>query len=309
MAEYKREAAKVTSIFVYPIKSCRGISVFRAPLSSTGFRWDRQWLVVNSKGRAYTQRVEPKLALVEVELPNEAFSDCWVPNNSSYMVIRAPSMDPLKVPLSKPSATADGVSVWEWSGSAFDEGDGASKWFSRYLGKPSRLVRFNEASETRNVDPNYAPGYKVMFSDQYPFLLASQGSLEALNKLLKEPIPINRFRPNILVDGCEPFAEDLWKEIRIQKLTFNGVKLCSRCKVPTINQETAMANSEPTETMKKFRSDKVLRPSKKPQGTKVYFGQNMVCSDSQIPGKGKMITVGNPVYVLKAFSSAADAAA
>ncbi|KAL3520307.1 hypothetical protein ACH5RR_018456 [Cinchona calisaya] len=309
MAEPTRVAAKVTSIFVYPIKSCRGISVYQAPLSSTGFRWDRQWLVVNSNGRAYTQRVEPKLALVEVELPNNAFSDGWEPNKSSYMVIRAPGMCLLKVPLCKPAATADSVSVWEWSGSAFDEGDEASKWFSDYLGKPSRLVRFNEVSEIRNVDPNYASGYKVMFADKYPFLLVSQGSLVALNNLLKEPIPINRFRPNILVDGCEPFSEDLWKEIRIQKLTFNGVKLCSRCKIPTINQETAIPNSEPTETLKKFRSDKVLRPSKKTQGTTVYFGQNMVCSDSLTRGKGKMITVGDPVYVLKIFSSLADAAA
>ncbi|CAK9144566.1 unnamed protein product [Ilex paraguariensis] len=259
-------AAKVTSIFIYPIKSCRGISVSQAALTSTGFRWDRQWLVVNSKGRAYTQRVEPKLALVEVTLPNEAFSESWEPSKSSYLVIKAPGMDVLNVSLSKPSEISNGVSVWEWSGSAFDEGAEASKWFSYYLGKPSRLVRFNEVSETRAVDPNYARGYKVMFSDGYPFLLLSQGSLDALNKLLKDPLPVNRFRPNILVDGCEPFSEDLWKEMRINKLTFHGVKLCSRCKVPTINQDTAIAGSEPTQTLMKFRSDKILRPTRKQQG-------------------------------------------
>ncbi|KAA8544705.1 hypothetical protein F0562_019448 [Nyssa sinensis] len=290
--------AKVTSIFIYPIKSCRGVSVSQAPITSTGFRWDRQWLVVNSKGRAYTQRVEPKLALVEVELPNEAFSVGWEPTKSSYLVIKAPGMNVLKVSLSKPCEITDGVSVWEWSGSAFDEGDEASKWFSNYLGKPSRLVRFNEVSETRSVDPDYARGYNVMFSDQYPFLLLSQGSLDALNKLLKEPISVNRFRPNILVDGCEPYSEDLWKEIRIDKLTFHGVKLCSRCKVPTINQENAVVGSEPTETLKKFRSDKVLRPTRKQQG-KVYFGQNLVCMDSLTGGKGKIIKVGDHVHVLK----------
>ncbi|CAK9160119.1 unnamed protein product [Ilex paraguariensis] len=502
MAEHT--TAKVTSIFIYPIKSCRGISISQAALTSTGFRWDRQWLVVNSKGRAYTQRVEPKLALVEGTLPNEAFSENWEPTKSSYLVIKAPGtdvlkvslskpseisdgvsvwewsgsafdegaeaskwfsyylgkpsrlvrfnevsetravdpnyapgykvmfsdqypflllsqgsldalnkllkepltvnrfrpkyvfglvshfssktckfvlqdsysdvilvmifsllsltvikapgMDVLKVPLSKPSEIADGVSVWEWSGSAFDEGAEASKWFSYYLGKPSRLVRFNEAqvlspdlyfpandsdcknralvhtrvlspdlyfpandsdcknralvhmSETRAVDPNYAPGYKVMFSDQYPFLLLSQGSLDALNKLLKEPLTVNRFRPNILVDGCEPFSEDLWKEIRINKLTFLGVKLCSRCKVPTINQDTAIAGSEPTETLMKFRSDKVLRPTRKQQG-RVYFGQNLVCPDSQNQMKEKTIKVGDPIYVIKMVSTCVDAAA
>ncbi|KAL3379994.1 hypothetical protein AABB24_000566 [Solanum stoloniferum] len=139
MADSK-EAAQVISITIYPLKSCRGISVPEAALSSTGFRWDRQWIVVNSKGRACTQRVEPSLALVEVELPNEALSEGWEPNPSSFLVIRAPGMDVLKVPLAEPSEVANGVSVWEWSGSALDEGDEASKWFSKYLGKPSRLV-------------------------------------------------------------------------------------------------------------------------------------------------------------------------
>ncbi|XP_022749581.1 mitochondrial amidoxime reducing component 2-like [Durio zibethinus] len=301
-------AAKISSIFIYPIKSCRGISVPHAPLTPTGFRWDRQWLVVNQKGRAYTQRVEPKLALVQVELPNEAFLEGWEPTKASYIVIKAPGMDLLKVSLSKPPAIADGVSVWEWSGSALDEGDEASKWFTNYLGKPSRLVRFNAASETRPVDPAYAHGHIVMFSDGYPFMLSSQESLDALNKLLKEPVPINRFRPNILVHGCEPFSEDLWTEIKISQFSFQGVKLCSRCKIPTINQETAIAGPEPNDTLKKVRSDKVLRPGRKHQG-KIYFGQNLVCKESLAGGKGKVIKVGDPVFVLQKVSSAAEAAA
>ncbi|KAL6196920.1 hypothetical protein ACLB2K_032533 [Fragaria x ananassa] len=270
---------KVSSIFIYPVKSCRGISVSQAPVTPTGFRWDRQWLVVNYKGRAYTQRVEPKLALVEAQLPNEAFVEIWEPTESSYLVLKAPGMDVLKVSLSTPKEIADGVSVWEWSGAALDEGADASKWFSDYLGKPCRLVCFNAASETRPVEPEYAPGHQTMFSDMYPYMLLSQESLDALNELLKEPIPINRFRPNILVNGCEPFSEDLWTEIRIDKLTFQGVKLCSRCKVPTIDKKTGIAGPEPNDTLKKIRSDAVLRPTKKQQG-RVYFGQNLVCRDS-----------------------------
>ncbi|XP_077220937.1 molybdenum cofactor sulfurase family protein isoform X2 [Tasmannia lanceolata] len=302
-------AAIITSIFVYPIKSCRGISVSQACVTSTGFRWDRQWVVVNSKGRAYTQRVEPKLALVEVELPKNAFTEGWEPTSSSYLVLKAPGMENLKVPLNNSCEIIDGISVWEWSGSALDEGTEASEWFSNYLGKPSRLVRFNTASETRAVDPDYARGYKTMFSDLFPFLLLSQGSLDALNELLKEPIPVNRFRPNILVDGCDPFSEDLWTVTKINNLTFHGVKLCSRCKVPTINQENGIAGTEPTKTLMKFRSDKVLRPTSKQQG-KVYFGMNLVCKESLSTwGKGKVIKVGDPVYVLKKVSSPGDAAA
>ncbi|VFQ78059.1 unnamed protein product [Cuscuta campestris] len=302
-------AARVSSIFIYPIKSCRGISLSQAPLSSTGFRWDRQWMVVNSKGRAITQRVDPKLALVETELPNEALSQGWEPNEHSYLVIKAPGAEALQVPLSKPSlVTTVGVSVWEWCGSAFDEGDEAAQWFSNYLGKPARLVRFNEASETRPVDANYASGYKVKFCDGYPFLVLSQGSLDALNALLKDPILVNRFRPNILVDGCEKYAEDLWKEIIINKSPFYGVKLCSRCKIPTINQETAEMGKEPTVTLTQFRSDKVLLPNRKQKGN-VFFGQNMVCADSLREGGGRIIRVGDPVYVIKAVPSCTEAAA
>lgn len=273
-----------------------------------GFRWDRQWLVVNSKGRAYTQRVEPKLALVQVELPNEAFNEDYVPNSNSCLVIKAPGMNPLKVPLAKPGQKVNDVSVWEWSGSAVDEGSAAADWFSSYLGKPSRLVRFDDASEVRNVDPDFARGYKIMFSDQYPYLLVSQGSIDDLNSRLKEPVSINRFRPNILVDGCEPFSEDLWTEIRINKLTFQGVKLCSRCKVPTINQETTVAEPELNQTLMSFRSDNVLRPNKKPKKL-VYFGQNLVCKDTFARGKGKIVKVGDPLFVLKMVSSAAEAPA
>ncbi|GKV45434.1 hypothetical protein SLEP1_g52511 [Rubroshorea leprosula] len=301
-------AARVSSIFIYPIKSCRGISVSQAPLSATGFRWDRQWVVVNSKARAITQRVDAKLALVQIELPNEAFLEGWVPTKNSYMVIRAPGMNMLRVSLSKPQQVTDGVTVWEWSGSALDEGQEASEWFTNYLGKPARLVRFNAESETRLVDPQYASGHRVMFSDGYPFMVISQGSMDALNGILKEPVPVNRFRPNILVDGCEPFSEDLWGEVRISKFMFEGVKLCSRCKIPTIDQETGVAGTEPNQTLMKTRSDKVLRPNRKHQG-KIYLGQNLVCKDNVSQGKGNMIKVGDPVCILNKVSSAAEAAA
>lgn len=308
MASQEVAAAKVASIFIYPIKSCRGISVSEAPLASTGFRWDRLWMVVNSKGRAYSQRVEPKLALVEVEMPIEAFSDVWEPNYNSILVVRATGMDLLKIPLAEPSTIADGVSIWEWAGGALDEGNEASEWFSRFLGKPSRLVRFNEASETRPVYSDPVRSYKIKFNDMYPFLLASQGSLDALNDRLEEPIPMNRFRPNILVEGCEPFSEDLWKEISINRLTFYAGELCYRCKIPSINQETAVAGSEPTETLRKFRSDKVLCPDKKPQG-RVYFGKMLVCKDSLTQWKSKKIQVGDPVYIHELLPSYNDAAA
>ncbi|CAM0952917.1 unnamed protein product [Alopecurus aequalis] len=302
-------AATVASILIYPIKSCRGVTVPQAPVTSFGFRWDRQWLVVNAKGRALTQRVEPKMALVEVELPPEAFDEDWQPTLDSCLAIRAPGMGTLKVPLAaeRMQLTPLGdVSVWEWSGAAYDEGAEAAEWFSTYFGKPSRLVRFKEESEIRPTDPDYAQGYKITFTDAFPFLVASQGSLDALNELLKEPVPISRFRPNILVDGCHPYAEDLWKTLEINQLTFEGVKLCGRCKVPAVNQDTGIMGTEPTETMLTFRSGEVIRPSHKNK-QKVYFGQNLVCKESvSAKGKGRIVMVGDPVYVLQTYPSSSD---
>ncbi|KAK7329375.1 hypothetical protein VNO77_23537 [Canavalia gladiata] len=305
-------SAKVSAIFVYPIKSCRGISVSHAPLAPYGFRWDRQWMVVNSQGRAYTQRIEPKFALVEVELPPEAFLEDWEPTQDSYMVVKAPGMQPLKISLStQQKEVADGVSVWEWTGSAWDEGAEASQWFSDYLGNPARLVRFNTASEARPVDPDYVKGqHETLFTDGYQFHLASQESLDALNEVLKEPIPINRFRPNILVEGCEPYAEDLWTEIKIRKFSFFCAKLCYRCKIPAIDQETAIPGPEPNETLMKTRSGKIIRPNDRNKN-RIYFGQYVVWNWKELSaeGSGKIIEVGDPVYVIRKVSSSAEAAA
>ncbi|AES65113.2 Mo-molybdopterin cofactor sulfurase [Medicago truncatula] len=176
----------------------------------------------------------------------------------------------------------------------------------------SRVIYLNAASEVRKVDPDYVEGQQqTFFTDGYPFLLVSQESLDALNAHLEEPIPMNRFRPNILVEGCEPYSEDLWRDIKISRFSFQGVKLCARCKVPTINQETAVGGSEPTETLMKVRSGKVLRPNSDKNKNKVYFGQNLVWnwSDSSAKGDGKVLKLGDPVCVIKKLSSPAEAAA
>ncbi|KAJ0512922.1 putative molybdenum cofactor sulfurtransferase [Helianthus annuus] len=217
-------------------------------------------------------------------------------------------MAELKVSLTKPGLRSDGVSIWDWSGSALDEGDKAAKWFTDFLGKPSRLVRFNEESETRPTDPKYATGFNVKFPDAFPYLLISEPSLDAVNEQLKEPVSIYRFRPNIYVSGCEPFAEDLWKQIKINGLTFQGVMLCPRCKVPTINQEDGTQGNEPTKTMMKFRSSKVLEVDTTTTQFKgrVYLGQMLVCEDKT--NLGKIVSVGDIIDVEKVFPSYADVA-
>ncbi|KAL8474490.1 hypothetical protein ACS0TY_031086 [Phlomoides rotata] len=299
-------AARVKSIMVYPVKSCRGISVSQTLLTFNGLRWDRLWMTVNSKGRAYTQRVEPKLALIEVELPVEAFSPGWQPNTASFLVIKASGMNSVKIPMVEPRAIANGVSVWEWSVFAFDEGDEAADSLFLFLGKPSRLVSFNEASESRPSPgkSDYAGSHTIKFNDWYPFQLISQESLNALNDRLSEPININRFRANFIVEGCEAFAEDLWNEIKLNDFTFRGGELCYRCKVPTVNQETAATGSEPTQTLSTFRSNKVLRPNKEKHQGRVYMGNMLVCTNYTTAERSKKaIRVGDAVHVLKSLSS------
>ncbi|MCO5599163.1 hypothetical protein L7F22_053263 [Adiantum nelumboides] len=272
----------VKSLYIYPIKACRGISVDVAYLSATGFKWDRAWMVVNSKGRMLTQRVEPRLALVEVHLPEEALNGQWGSSlrSDSALNLRAPGMELLQVPLAGAvqSNIVENASVWEWTGSALDEGPDAAEWFTRFLGKACHLVRFDSENARRAVDPAYAAGFNTSFSDGFPLLVISQSSLDALNEKLPDPLPINRFRPNILVQGCEPFAEDLWETFTISDLKFHGVKLCSRCKVTTIDPETAEAGPEPLKTLQSFRAERDMLLAKGKE--RVYFGQNVVCEQS-----------------------------
>lgn len=263
-------------------------------------------MVVNSKGRMLTQRTDPRLALVEVYLPQEALEWPWgsLPLESA-LSIRAPEMELLQIPLAAVMrrSKVKNASVWEWAGAAFDEGPDAAEWFTRYLGKPCRLVCFDTDNETRVTDPAYASGFNTAFSDGYPFLLISQASLDALNELLPNPLSINRFRPNIFVQGCEPFAEDFWQTFTISDLVFHGVKLCSRCKVTTIDQETAEATAEPLKTLRSFRSGKAMSLPK--AGAQMFFGQNLVCEQSLDlrNTEYRLVRVGDLVTVLNKFPS------
>ncbi|KAI5080120.1 hypothetical protein GOP47_0005599 [Adiantum capillus-veneris] len=274
-----------------------------------GFKWDRAWMVVNSNGRMLTQRVEPRLALVEVHLPEEALNGQWhssLPSDSAFS-LRAPGMELLQVPLVSAirSSIVENASVWEWTGSALDEGPDAADWFTRYLGKACRLVRFDSENAVRSVDPDYVVGYNTTFTDGFPLLLISQPSLDALNEKLPDPLSINRFRPNILVQGCEPFAEDLWETFTISNLKFHGVKLCSRCKVTTIDPETTEQGSEPLKTLQSFRAGGNMSLSK--AKGKVFFGQNVVCEESvNSHTRSLSIRVGDNMKVLNKLTHVLD---
>jgi uncharacterized protein YcbX len=247
-------APRLTGLFRYPVKSCRGTALERAELSASGVRHDRRWMAVDEDGGFLTQRAHPRLCLVRPALTD------------GELALEAPGMERLQVP-ENGSGRRVTVDIWSDRTQAMDAGDEAARWLSDFLDIPCRLVRHADDA-IRRVDPVFARGDadQVHFADAYPFLLTSAESLEALNERLPEPLPMNRFRPNLVVAGAEAFAEDGWTEIRIGEVVFSVVKPCTRCKVTTVDQETGRVGEEPLRTLADFR-----------RGEKgVEFGHNLI---------------------------------
>ncbi|MGO8971462.1 MAG: MOSC domain-containing protein [Myxococcaceae bacterium] len=244
----------VAALNVYPVKSCRGIPLGAATLDRWGLQHDRNWMVVDSEGRFVSQRTQPRLALVAPTLGSER------------LTLRAPEMPPLELPVTGRAGPEKTVSVWDDTCRALDQGDAAADWFAQYLGLPHRLVRIGAAFERSVAEASYPHGADVAFADGFPLLVLSGASLRALNARLLEPVPMNRFRPNLVVEGCPEFAEDGWKQIRVGQVTFQVLSACQRCAITTVDQATGATGKEPLATLATFRRS----------GDAVIFGRNMV---------------------------------
>jgi uncharacterized protein YcbX len=242
----------LSSLTFYPIKSCRGISVASAELDDRGIRHDRRWMLVDATGRFLTQREWPRLALVKVSLLPDA------------LALDAPRMSPLRVPLHSDSRTPQQVLVWNDVVTAYDSGNEAAAWFSEFLGAPTRLV-FMPDNATRVAQRNGLTS-RIGFVDAYPMLLMSESSVADLNSRLSEPVPMNRFRPNLVITGALPYAEDGWDETIIDGINFRCVKPCARCVTTTVKQETGEKGTEPLRTLAAYRS----------VGGNVLFGMNVM---------------------------------
>ncbi len=260
----------VSALYVYPIKSCRGTAVSRAPVTPRGFQDDRLLMVVDAEGQFLTQREQPRLALVEPALADGRLRVC------------APGMPELALAVGNDGPRAT-VGIWRDTCPAVDQGPEAAAWFSDYLRVPCRLVRIAD-EHTRIVDQTFArrADDQTGFADGYPFLLISQESLDDLNARLAPPLPMNRFRPNIVVAGGAPFAEDGWSDVEIGGVRYGVVKSCARCAITTTDQATAAVGPEPLRTLAGFRHRADPRPG-------VYFGQNLVS------GQTGTIAVGDAV--------------
>jgi uncharacterized protein YcbX len=247
-------APVLTALTIYPIKATRGIPARAWEVDEFGLRYDRRWMVVGPRGRMITQRTHPRLALARSAIEDER------------LVVRAPGCEPLSLPLHPAPAVGTTVTIWDDSCSALWQGEPAARWFSRLLAAEVGLVYMPDAT-WRPANPAFAPAsVRVSFADAFPFLLVSEESLADLNRRLAVPLPMNRFRPNLVIRGGPPFGEDELGAFTIGEIGFRAVKPCDRCVVTTTDQDTLARGVEPLRTLATFRK----------QERNVYFGQNLV---------------------------------
>ena len=267
--------ASVASLHVYPVKSCRGIAVDSFRVTDTGPEWDRRWMIVRPGGMFITQRSHPAMATIAVAI------------EGSTLRLSAPGRMPLELPVDHAGRSWP-VVVWRSECLGIDAGDEAAAWLTEALGEPLRLVR-QDPARPRLANPDYAgpDPHPVSFADAYPVLMISRASLEDLNRRLPEPIPMARFRPNVVIDGVEAYAEDAMTCFRAGPVVLRGIKRSDRCVITTTDQETGARNpqQEPIRTLKTYRYDRALKG--------VVFGQNCVIE----AGVGERLAIGTPIEI------------
>lgn len=270
-------SARIASLHVYPVKGCRGIAPASVTVATTGFVTegigDREWMVVDRAGRFVTQRELPRLALVETAA------------NSEALTLSVPHVAPLVVPTDSALGSPRDVVVWRSEVRGIDMGDAAADWLSAWLGADVRLVRFDRSS-VRPCNPEFAgdSGAHTLFSDGYPILVIGEASLADLNERLaargQPALPMNRFRPNLVLQGLPPYAEDHLDTIAVGETVLKCVKPCVRCQVTTTDQDLARVGLEPLRTLGEYRLNERMGG--------VTFGMNAIV----LAGAESRLTIG-----------------
>jgi uncharacterized protein YcbX len=280
--------ATITQLTIYPVKSCAGIDVQQALLTpaglSTGTCADREWMIVDPAGQFLTQREHPRMALIQPVLMEEA------------LLLSAPDQLPFSLPLQHDlHAVTCMVGIWDDKVEAADCGDAAARWCSHVLDSPCRLVRFGVTS--RRVSSGRwtgGQGVPTRFSDGYPILVIGDASLADINAHMtaagRSALPMNRFRPNVVIGGLEAFEEDYVAEFTVGEAVLQPVKPCPRCPIPSIDQTTGERGPDPLDVLQSFR--------RKPQlDDAVCVGMNCVVA----AGAGTVVAVGQEVSGHLAF--------
>lgn len=259
----------LSDIFIYPVKSLAGIRVENWDVVPTGLQYDRQFMLIDEKGQFLSQRRLPKMALIQTRLTD------------SELILSAEKFADLHLPLEPKGDEIIKSTVWEDCCDGLHVSNEADAWLSEVLQTACKLV-YLPAQTKRGVDLKYATQTdRVAFSDGFPFLIISENSLNSLNSQLKNPVEMARFRPNLVISGCEAYAEDSWREIKIGNIEFRLPKPCSRCSVPAINPKTAEVGKEPLTTLNRLR---------KVNG-KIYFGQNALHNQQGFLAVGDAVEV------------------
>jgi uncharacterized protein YcbX len=280
--------ATLSDIIFYPVKSCAGISVAQALLTEAGLEvdgvCDREWMVVDEDGQFLTQREHPRMALVTPRL------------NGGVLELSAPGLPPHAIAIGQPAGGATiGVRLWDDVVQADDCGDASAAWFAQAIGAPCRLVRF-PAGARRLTSTRWTGGIAAptRFADGYPVLVIGAASLADLNEKLvaagRAALPMNRFRPNLVIDGIGAFEEDYVERFTLGALALKPVKPCPRCPIPSIDQATGIAGADPLDILQAYR--------RKPQlDDAVCFGMNCIVT----AGAGELLRAGQTVDALLAF--------
>ena len=280
--------ALLTHLLLYPIKSCAGIAVRSAVVLESGLSalgvHDREWMLVTDDGQFLTQREHPRMALIRP-----------LPDGVSLHV-HAPGMETLILPLAwEDTAAKRSVRIWDDTVDAADCGDAAAAWFAAALGTPCRLVRFRP-DVVRPTSTKWTDGVpaQTRFADGYPLLLIGQASLDDLNARLvaagRSALQMDRFRPNLVVDGIDACEEDFLGTLNIGGVAIRPVKPCARCPIPSIDQATGIAGPDPIDILQTYRANPRLDGA-------VCFGMNCIVT----AGAGSELRLGQDVDTEIAF--------
>lgn len=263
----------VHELNLYPVKSARGIPKTRVRLAATGLEWDRHWMIVREDGTFLSQRTHPSLTLIVTDLTGDG------------LTLTAEGFGTLNLPLA-PKGPPRAVRIWKDACAGLDQGDEAAAWASSVLDEAVRVVR-TPATPDRRANPDFAGPQPspLAFPDGYPVLVCNRASLDDLNQRLPETLPMDRFRPNLVLEGLPPFAEDRIASLEIGPIVLTLVKPCTRCIMPSTDQRTGIRGLDPLPVLRTFRFDRKLLG--------VTFGENAVITH----GVGEFLALGDPCRV------------
>lgn len=262
----------LSRLYIYPIKSLKGIALKEARVERRGLQFDRRWMLVDEENTFITQREHPRMATISLKIEDEGLR------------ASAEGMEDLLIPYIPENQARVLVKVWRSTCEAAFVSEHADEWFRRFLQTSCRLVYMPD-DVRRAVNPLYAVNQDIVsFADGYPFKLIAEATLGDLNERLQEPVPMNRFRPNFVLDGAAAYAEDGWKTVSIGDAIFHVVKHCERCQITTIDQDEGVrTGTEPLKTLATYRTT----------DNKILFGQYLIAE-----GMGESLRVGDSLKII-----------